>query len=125
MKTYLQTSTAFQRAMMHWFGLAHNVFAFSNVTLFLIQPIGYLHVCGGQFVLRWYMSILSFLLSFPSSAVPRLVGLAGSSVSTHSQMLTHIYSSLTSSLPRSLASQTPTDAHYTAGLASHSKKKEE
>lgn len=99
MNTYLQISTTFQN-QMHWFGLAGNFLAFSNVILFLIQCVGYFHVCSGQFVLHWYRSILSFLLSFPSSAIPGLVELAGPRVSTHSQMFTHIYS-LTSSLPHS------------------------
>lgn len=100
MNTYLQISTTFQK-QMHWFGLAGNFLAFSSVTLFLIRCIGYFHVCSGQFALHWYMGILSFLLSLPSSAVPGLVELAGPSVSTHTQMFPHIYSSLASSLPRS------------------------
>lgn len=100
MNASLQINTTFQK-QMHRFGLAGSLEAFSNVTTFLIRELRYFRVCTGKCVLPRYIGTLRFLLLFSSSAVPGLVALAGWSVSTHSQMLAHIYSSLASSLPDS------------------------
>lgn len=100
MNTYKQAPHF--KKQMHWFRLAGNFLALSNVLLFLIRCIEDFHVCSGQFVLHWYVGILRFLLSFPCSTVPGLGELAGPSVSMHSQMFTHVYLFITTSLlPRS------------------------
>lgn len=105
MNTYKQAPHF--KKQMHWFRLAGNFLALSNVLLFLIRCIGDFHVCSGQFVLHWYVGILRFLLSFPCSTVPGLVELAGPRVSTHSQMFTHVYLFITNLLAPSLRKHPP------------------
>lgn len=106
MNTSLQISSTVSKTT-RWFGLAGNLWAFSNVALFLTQCLRYFRFCSGKRILPWCIGILSFLLLLPSSAVPGLVELAGWSVSAHCQLLTPIYSSLASSLSHSTNIQVP------------------
>lgn len=84
----------------------------------IVRQFGF---CSEKCILHWSIGILSFLLLFPSCNVPRLVELAGWSVSTHRQMLAPSYSPRASLPPPPC--HTHPSARRTAGLALHSKEK--